>query len=481
MVQYSITPWRSQSDLLALRRAFYPTGEPSPSSTASSKPLSDEQQYSLKHTKARAVSLVAIYSHRGNCPHLLESTALLISAQLSDYTTPVGPHLDASALKLAYSSAFCRFVTGLLDGYQSKKHKQSMYAIAKSIGLPSSWVELRHQCTHEGLPGLPRLRKAVEESLNWLWGGYWAGLGPWVKQETKLIWKEIQRESAPRKLWNGRVIERGPEERRVRDTTWVGEGRERTEIGCFKDRSVDSDQVFGSQTTADEDEEKAPTEEEIQRLSVEIKRRKPDEAEAEEEEEEEEDEPYMGLEKDHDLGEWDHITLNKELATFTDLEVMKTYLEWRGCDDPEIDTDQDTRMVFSQYMVPIELDTKMELLEKIRDEGDLRMMRIVRMVMGEIMQDGGDPAIFGAGPEKWTDAESSSEEEAEEEVVGGVQTPSRKRKAEDVGDEERRGVEKAEDEEMEEDEGEGWKMWKGLWVPKPIGIVLTRPAVERTR
>lgn len=71
---------------------------------------------------------------------------------------------------------FCRFVTGLLDGYQDKKHKLSMYSIAKNIGLPATFVELRHQCTHEELPTLVKLRAAAARSLTWIWEQYWSSL-----------------------------------------------------------------------------------------------------------------------------------------------------------------------------------------------------------------------------------------------------------------------------------------------------------------
>jgi ribosomal biogenesis protein LAS1 len=67
-------------------------------------------------------------------------------------------------------------VTGLLDGYQDKKHKLSMYSIAKNIGLPATFVELRHQCTHEELPSLVNLRAAAERSLLWIWDHYWKNL-----------------------------------------------------------------------------------------------------------------------------------------------------------------------------------------------------------------------------------------------------------------------------------------------------------------
>jgi ribosomal biogenesis protein LAS1 len=51
-----------------------------------------------------------------------------------------------------------------------------MYSIAKNIGLPATFVELRHQCTHEELPSLPKLRSAAEKSLQWIWGNYWKDL-----------------------------------------------------------------------------------------------------------------------------------------------------------------------------------------------------------------------------------------------------------------------------------------------------------------
>jgi ribosomal biogenesis protein LAS1 len=51
-----------------------------------------------------------------------------------------------------------------------------MYTIAKNIGLPATFVELRHQCTHEELPSLAKLRAAAERSLLWIWDHYWKNL-----------------------------------------------------------------------------------------------------------------------------------------------------------------------------------------------------------------------------------------------------------------------------------------------------------------
>lgn len=68
-------------------------------------------------------------------------------------------------------------MTGLLDSHQSTKRKRSMYTVARELGLPASYVELRHQATHEELPGRRRLREAVRGALKWIWERYWAGLG----------------------------------------------------------------------------------------------------------------------------------------------------------------------------------------------------------------------------------------------------------------------------------------------------------------
>ena len=51
-----------------------------------------------------------------------------------------------------------------------------MYTIAKTIGLPATFVELRHQSTHEQLPSLAALRTAARKALPWIWDYYWKQL-----------------------------------------------------------------------------------------------------------------------------------------------------------------------------------------------------------------------------------------------------------------------------------------------------------------
>lgn len=51
-----------------------------------------------------------------------------------------------------------------------------MYSIAKNLGLPATYVELRHQATHEELPSLSKLRTATSKALQWIWDYYWVRL-----------------------------------------------------------------------------------------------------------------------------------------------------------------------------------------------------------------------------------------------------------------------------------------------------------------
>ncbi|KAH6658346.1 Las1-like-domain-containing protein [Truncatella angustata] len=185
MVQYIHTPWRDRAELLKVRAQFYPSS-PHASTTivrtasanttpsvnaATSFGIRDEAESGQRHAVAR----VAMWVQRGSCPHMVESTGLLMAAILDDLQAQ-GSTGGTSAVRLAYSAAFSRFVTGLLDSHQDKQMKQSMYSIAKTIGLPATFVELRHQCTHEQLPSLLKLRSAAHKSLVWIWDYYWKHL-----------------------------------------------------------------------------------------------------------------------------------------------------------------------------------------------------------------------------------------------------------------------------------------------------------------
>ncbi|KAI1805475.1 Las1-domain-containing protein [Daldinia bambusicola] len=200
MVQYIHTPWRDRSELLRVRRQFYGGGggggsggsssssSSSSSSTAATDPREEagddaraerEREEGEKDEKAKqhAVSRVSMWMQRGGCPHLVESTALLVAAVLGDAREAKARAAASSyAVRAAYAAAFSRFVTGLLDSQQDKQRKMSMYSIAKTIGLPATFVELRHQATHEQLPSLSKLRTAAKKALAWIWDFYWKNL-----------------------------------------------------------------------------------------------------------------------------------------------------------------------------------------------------------------------------------------------------------------------------------------------------------------
>ncbi|KAI5461176.1 Las1-like-domain-containing protein [Mariannaea sp. PMI_226] len=194
MVKYVFTPWRDRYELLQVRRQLYAPFDDITSASASDdsstrqldeKTISEnslqtraEKDRKMRREQHQAVARVSIWMQRGNCPHMVESTALLLSAMLNDQDAAMKENAASSAyaIRAAYSAAFSRFVTGLLDGHQDKQRKQSMYSIAKTIGLPATFVELRHQSTHEQLPPLAKLRSAARKALLWIWDYYWKHL-----------------------------------------------------------------------------------------------------------------------------------------------------------------------------------------------------------------------------------------------------------------------------------------------------------------
>lgn len=201
MVQYIFTPWRDRRELLAVRRQFYPALD------GETRAVTREEAQVVEAAQNAAVARVAVWMQRGHCPHMVESTALLMAAVLADVgagtgtnasasragasasptlSTPTAPHSPAVASSSAasasyaaratYAAAFSRFVTGLLDGHQDRARKLSMHGLAQTVGLPPGFVELRHQATHEALPALRRLRAAARQALAWIWGYYWVNM-----------------------------------------------------------------------------------------------------------------------------------------------------------------------------------------------------------------------------------------------------------------------------------------------------------------
>ncbi|KAI9830477.1 MAG: rRNA-processing protein las1 [Phylliscum demangeonii] len=160
MPQYIITPWRDLSELRLVRSQFYAC------LARSSPPTADERR--------QGVDTIRAWKFRGEVPHAVESTALLIDAAMTDDDAlRCRAAISPWSVRAAYATAFARFVTGFVDASQTGRYKRSMYHVAQEIGLPTSFVELRHQIAHEEMPSVVVLRRAATRALEWLWEHFW--------------------------------------------------------------------------------------------------------------------------------------------------------------------------------------------------------------------------------------------------------------------------------------------------------------------
>lgn len=103
MVQYIFTPWRDRRELLAVRQQFYPAAA---AQTEPAIPGGEKNGEAMP----KAVARVSMWMQRGNCPHMVESTALLTAAILSDQeaATMTSSGAAGCAVRAAYSAAFSR-------------------------------------------------------------------------------------------------------------------------------------------------------------------------------------------------------------------------------------------------------------------------------------------------------------------------------------------------------------------------------------
>lgn len=136
MVQYVFTPWRDRHELLLVREQLYGSSTSSTSCTAAqaeaqgdngtsistlltpciagrgraaaATPAPPPPQRALQH---QAIARISMWVQRGNCPHMVESTALLMAAVLSDEAAAMQTRSSGSstyAVRAAYSAAFSR-------------------------------------------------------------------------------------------------------------------------------------------------------------------------------------------------------------------------------------------------------------------------------------------------------------------------------------------------------------------------------------
>ncbi|KUL90943.1 hypothetical protein ZTR_00681 [Talaromyces verruculosus] len=198
MPKIIITPWRDESELLDVRSKFYP------SSSLNSTPSPD--------LRSDACRIVEAWKLRGHLPHAVEATALLTDAILHDDST----HNSVFSIRATYAAAFSRFVTGLVDTkLGSGGGGGTMFNRASMIGLPLSFVELRHEAAHRELPSLVLLRSYTNRALEWLWDYYWVridqgvsfpvktgegGLRGRVKSTLQQFWQQEQSDNSRKRV-----------------------------------------------------------------------------------------------------------------------------------------------------------------------------------------------------------------------------------------------------------------------------------------
>ncbi|KAK6348955.1 rRNA-processing protein las1 [Orbilia blumenaviensis] len=144
-----LTVWSSIDDLKHLKSLLY-------------------DQTADNDGRPQALEIIRAWSSRGRLPHAIESTSHLTECLLNDT-----PNQSELLIRMSYSTAICRFVNGLLDPAQKSHFAVSMYNLAQELGLPASFVDVRHAATHEALPPLGVLRTTCARGLDWLWANYW--------------------------------------------------------------------------------------------------------------------------------------------------------------------------------------------------------------------------------------------------------------------------------------------------------------------
>jgi ribosomal biogenesis protein LAS1 len=126
MVQYIHTPWWDRAELLTVRGQFYPSAPSPQTGNATSTTFSTlsipggtdgtgSEDEVARQQQQHAVSRVSMWMQRGSCPHMVESTGLLAAAILDDVREARSSrNSSTSAVRLAYSAAFSRYVSMLV-------------------------------------------------------------------------------------------------------------------------------------------------------------------------------------------------------------------------------------------------------------------------------------------------------------------------------------------------------------------------------
>ncbi|QLG71719.1 hypothetical protein HG535_0C00680 [Zygotorulaspora mrakii] len=163
MVLPRIVPWANREELEELQKWFYPERTGSPNAVEGAD------------CRYRAIQRVKCYQSRGSqhLPHVIDATAQISSSMLLDKHSSSSDN-DNFPTRLSYTMSLIRFVNGLLDPTQQSQYAIPLHTLAQKVGVPSLFVDLRHEGTHEReMPSLEMLRYVAKQALAWLWDNYW--------------------------------------------------------------------------------------------------------------------------------------------------------------------------------------------------------------------------------------------------------------------------------------------------------------------
>ncbi|OAL33476.1 hypothetical protein AYO20_07162 [Fonsecaea nubica] len=187
-------PWRHDSELAMVRDWFFPAKTKQELYSTAESPTPQD-------LRRRAIDRVNLWLFKaGQLPSALVATASLTDALIHDEQrrSLSGTGISDLAMQSIYAMAFARFVNGFVDrdvarssaaemarddspergevtqfSASATKGESSMYAYAAMIGMPQTFVDLRHQVTHADIPNMTYMRKMTEQALDWMWERWW--------------------------------------------------------------------------------------------------------------------------------------------------------------------------------------------------------------------------------------------------------------------------------------------------------------------
>ena len=120
---------------------------------------------------ARAVHRARVARARTRAPLAIEATAALLETMSRDRDAR-GGHLETT--RAAYAMTLPRLVNGVVDPAQKGRYAAPVATLARKAGLARELVDLRHEATHDAMPGLGALRRGARRAR---WRGVGGGIG----------------------------------------------------------------------------------------------------------------------------------------------------------------------------------------------------------------------------------------------------------------------------------------------------------------